>query len=81
MSKVTVVKNSRSTKDYFADGGANATGSNYSSDKVQITNWALDVTNKKSFPVHVTSGLKDGTTSEGETVPAYAEIWSNTAAT
>ena len=81
LAKVTVGKNSTSTKDYFAEGGANATGSNYSSDKVQITNWALDVTNKKSFPVHVTSGLKAGTTSEGETVPAYTEIWSNTAAT
>ena len=81
LAKVTVGKNSTSTKDYFAEGGANATGSNYSSDKVQITNWALDVTNKKSFPVHVTSGLEAGTTSEGETVPAYAEIWSNTAAT
>lgn len=81
LAKVTVGKNSTSTKDYFAEGGANATGSNYSSDKVQITNWALDVTNKKSFPVHVTSGLKAGTTSEDETVPAYAEIWSNTAAT
>ena len=81
LAKVTVGKNSTSTKDYFAKGGANATGSNYSSDKVQITNWALDVTNKKSFPAHVTSGLKAGTTSEGETVPAYAEIWSNTAAT
>lgn len=81
LAKVTVGKNSTSTKDYFAEGGANATGSNYSSDKVQITNWALDVTNKKSFPVHVTSGLKAGTTSGDETVPAYAEIWSNTAAT
>lgn len=81
LAKVTVGKNSTSKKDYFAKGGANATGSNYSSDKVQITNWALDVTNKKSFPAHVTSGLKAGTTSEGETVPAYAEIWSNTAAT
>ena len=81
LAKVTVGKNSTSKKDYFAKGGDNATGSNYSSDKVQITNWALDVTNKKSFPAHVTSGLKAGTTSEGETVPAYAEIWSNTAAT
>ena len=81
LAKVTVGKNSTSTKDYFAEDGANATGTKYSSDKVQITKWALDVTNTKSFPVHVTSGLKDGTTSEGETVPAYAEIWSNTAAT
>ena len=81
LAKVTVGKNSTSTKDYFAEDGANATGTKYTSDKVQITKWALDVTNTKSFPVHVTSGLKDGTTSEGETVPAYAEIWSNTAAT
>lgn len=79
LAKVTVGPSG--TRDYFAEGGANATGTNYSSDKVTITNWALDVTNKHSFPVHVTSGLKDGTTSEGETVPGYAEIWSNTAAT
>lgn len=79
LAKVTVGKGT--DKNYFAEGGANATGTNYSSDKVQITKWALDVTNTKSFPVHVTSGLKDGTTSEGETVPPYAEIWSNTEAT
>lgn len=38
----------------------------------------MDVTNKKSFPVHVTSGLKDGITPTDPTdqkVPAYAEIW------
>ena len=82
LAKVTVRKNSTSTKDYFAEDGANATGKKYSSDKVQITKWALDVTNTKSFPVHVTSGLMDGTTtSEGENVPDYAEIWSNTVAT
>lgn len=82
LAKVTVGKGTtEDSKDYFAAAGANATGTNYKSDKVQITNWALDVTNKKSFPVHVTSGLKDGTTSEGETVPVYKEIWSNTAAT
>lgn len=82
LAKVTVGKNSTSTTDYFAKGGANATGSNYSSDKVQITKWALDVTNTKSFPVHVTFGLKDGTiTSEGETVTGYANIWKNEAAT
>lgn len=81
LAKVTVGKNSTSTKDYFAEGGDNATGTKYSSDKVKITNWALDVTNKKSFPVHETSGLMDGTTSKGETVPKYPEIWSNTAGT
>lgn len=81
LAKVTVGKNSTSTKDYFGAAGANATGTKYSSDNVQITKWALDVTNTKSFPVHVTSGLKAGTTSEGETVPAYAVIWSNTPGT
>lgn len=82
LAKVTV--ESSSTNDYFAEGGANATG-NYSSDKVQITKWALDVTNKKSFPVHVTSGLKTGITptnpTEDQTVPAYANIWKNAEAT
>jgi len=80
LAKVTVGKNSTSTKDYFAEGGDNATGTKYSSDKVKITNWALDVTNTKSFPVHETSGLMEGTTSKDETVLGYPEIWSNTAA-
>lgn len=75
-SSVTV--GSSSTKDYFGAAGANATGTKYSSDKVQITKWALDVTNNKSFPVHVTSGLKAGITPTDptdQTVPAYADIW------
>lgn len=84
LAKVTVGPNSTGKNNYFAKDGANATGSNYSSDKVEITEWALDVTNTKSFPVHVTSGLKAGITPTDPTdqkVPAYAEIWSNTAAT
>lgn len=82
LAKVTVGSSTTvGSKDYFAEDGANATGTKYSSDKVQITKWALDVTNKKSFPVHVTFGLKAGTTSEGETVPEYTKIWSNTPAT
>lgn len=85
LAKVTVGSSTTvGSKDYFAEGGADATGTNYSSDKVQITKWALDVTNTKSFPVHVTSGLKAGITPTDPTdqkVPAYAEIWSNTAAT
>jgi len=85
LAKVTVGSSTtEGSKDYFAEGGADATGTNYSSDKVQITKWALDVTNTKSFPVHVTSGLKAGITPTDPTdqkVPAYAEIWSNTAAT
>lgn len=79
LAKVTVESNS--TSNYFATTGANATGTNYSSDKVIIKNWALDVTNKSSFPVHVTAGLKDGLTSTVQTVPAYADIWNDAAAT
>ena len=83
LAKVTVGSNSTSstsTKDYFAEAGANATGTKYSSDKVQITKWALDVTNMKSFPVHVTSGLKAGITPTDptdQTVPAYPDIWND----
>ena len=77
-SSVTV--GSSSTKDYFGAAGANATGTKYISDKVQITKWALDVTNNKSFPVHVTSGLKAGIPSTDPAVPAvpaYADIWND----
>lgn len=76
LAKVTVGKGTG--EDYFT--GAKASGSKYSNDDVKITNWALDVTNKHSFPVHVTSGLKDGTTLTDQTVPAYTDIWKNTAA-
>ncbi|WP_144153473.1 Mfa1 family fimbria major subunit [Segatella copri] len=82
LAKVTVGSNS--TSNYFAKDGASATGTKYSNDNVKITDWALDVTNNYSFPVHVTSGLKDGITPTNLTdqkVPAYAEIWSNTEAT
>lgn len=75
LAKVTVGKGTG--KDYFE--GAKASGSKYSNDDVKITNWALDVTNKSSFPVHVTAGLKSGVTSAG--IPAYANIWQNAAAT
>ena len=33
------------------------TDGNYNGDKVDITGWTLDVTNTKTFPVHVTEGL------------------------
>ena len=75
LAKVTVGKGTG--KDYFT--GAKASGSKYSNDDVTITNWPLDVTNKSSFPVHVTSGLKSGVKSAG--IPAYADIWKNEAAT
>ena len=77
LAKVTVGKGTGN--DYFT--GAKASGSKYSKDDVKITNWALDVTNKKSFPVHVTSGLKAGLKSTDQTVPAYANIWKDAAAT
>lgn len=77
LAKVTVGKVTE--KDYFT--GAKASGTKYSKDDVKITNWALDVTNKKSFPVHVTFGLKAGLTSTDQTVPAYANIWKDAAAT
>lgn len=77
LAKVTVGKGTG--KDYFT--GAKASGSKYSNDDVTITNWALDVTNKSSFPVHVTAGLKGGLTSIVQNVPAYTDIWKDAAAT
>lgn len=75
LAKVTVGSNSSS--DYFATDGAAVKENKYKNDVVKITKWALDVTNKNSFPVHVTAGLKDGLTSTSQTVPTYPEIWSN----
>lgn len=46
-----------------------ATTSSYAGDKVKISNWALDVTNKKTFPIHNVDEL------------GYEDIWNNTAAT
>lgn len=44
-------------------------GVTYKGDKVKIKNWALDVTNTKTFPIHNVDGLSDD----------YTDIWSNTA--
>ena len=79
LAKVTVGSNS--TSDYFSTDGAAVAENKYKNDVVKITNWALDVTNKSSFPVHVTAGLKGGLTSTSQTVPAYTDIWKNAAAT
>ena len=46
------------------------TGGNYDGDKVDITGWTLDVTNKKTFPVHVTASDD-----------LWPEIWKTTATT
>lgn len=40
---------------------------NYNGDKVDITGWILDVTNTKTFPVHVTDGV-------------WSDIWKTTVA-
>lgn len=45
-----------------------ATSSSYAGDKVKISNWALDVTNKKTFPIHNVDKL------------GYEDIWKNEAA-
>lgn len=57
LAKITVTSASSTIKP-IADG-------TYKGDKVTIQNWGLDVTNKKSFPVHKTDGT------------GYNEIWSN----
>ena len=47
----------------------NVGGSTYAGDKVTISKWALDVTNKKTFPIHNVDGLSTD----------YPEIWKNDA--
>lgn len=42
----------------------------YANDTVTIKNWALDVTNKKTFPIHNVEGLATKT--------EYEDIWKNT---
>ena len=51
MAKVTV---SGSGSDFTIKDAS----STYNTDKVTINNWTLDVLNKSTFPVHVTTGLK-----------------------
>ena len=58
LAKITVTSASSAPKT-IADG-------TYKGDKVTIQKWGLDVTNKKSFPVHKTDGT------------GYDDIWSNT---
>lgn len=59
LAKVTLTA---ATKDEKA-----VSGSTYTGDKVIISNWALDVTNKKTFPIHNVDGLTED----------YATIWNN----
>ena len=52
-------------QDYKTGGYTIADGTTYAKDKVVITDWKLDVTNKSTFPVHQTDGLKS----------AWDQIW------
>ena len=57
LSKVTVNAGTKSIKDGV-----------YSGASVDINDWTLDVLNKKTYAVHVTTGLNSGTTN-------FADIW------
>lgn len=52
-------------QNYKTGGYEIAAGTTYAGDKVKITDWQLDVTNKSTYPVHQTDGLKT----------AWGEIW------
>ena len=61
LAKVSLATGSESKHVDITEG-------NYKNDKVDITGWTLDVTNTKTFPVHVTDGL-------------WADTWKTTATT
>lgn len=52
-------------QNYKTDGYTIADGTTYAGDKVKITDWKLDVTNKSTYPVHQTGGL----------LTAWNQIW------
>lgn len=58
--------------DAFPSTALKPTGTKYNEDEVKITAWNLDVTNKSTFPIHKTAGLKNTN---------FSTIWSNTAST
>ena len=64
LAKVTLTADTKNKKTVEAS-------SSYAGDEVTINNWALDVTNKKTFPIHNVDGLTED----------YATIWNNDAAT
>lgn len=64
LAKVTLTAATKDKKTVDAS-------SSYAGDEVTINNWALDVTNKKTFPIHNVDGLTTD----------YAEIWDNAATT
>ncbi len=58
LAKVTLTTTTKDEKSVAAS-------SSYAGDKVKISNWALDVTNKKTFPIHNVDELD------------YEDIWKN----
>lgn len=68
LAKVTLKTGTAATGKTEANGAYKVANGAYKDDKVTIENWALDVTNKKTFPIHNVDGLTTD----------YKEIWSNT---
>ena len=64
LAKVTLTAATKDKKTVDAS-------SSYAGDEVTINKWALDVTNKKTFPIHNVDGLST----------EYEDIWKNKAAT
>ena len=62
LAKVTLTDDTKAEKTV-------GDGSSYAGDKVTISKWALDVTNKKTFPIHNVDGLNKD----------YPDIWKNDA--
>ena len=60
LAKVTLTEDTKAEKTVGAS-------SSYKGDVVTISNWALDVTNKKTFPIHNVDGLSTD----------YEDIWKN----
>lgn len=60
LAKVTLTAATKDKKTVDAS-------SSYANDEVTINNWALDVTNKKTFPIHNVDGLST----------EYEDIWKN----
>lgn len=67
LAKVTLSTGTATGKT-DTDGAYKVANGAYKDDKVKIENWALDVTNKKTFPIHNVDGLATD----------YKDIWSNT---
>lgn len=66
LAKVSIASNA------FPSTALKPTGTKYNKDEVKITAWNLDVTNKSTFPIHKTAGLKNTN---------FSTIWSNTTST